>query len=107
MSQKSYTFKTFPDGQLFNAVAGVYIFCRPLASGHWEALYVGETQSLEERLNANLSNHEGYKRAKQLGMTHIGVFRAAPPAQRLAIEVDLIRGLNPSANIKNRLRGAG
>lgn len=37
-SGQSYIFEAYPVGTQFNAVSGVYIFCRQLASGNWEAL---------------------------------------------------------------------
>lgn len=104
-SGKSYTFETFPEGTSFNAISGVYIFCRPLSSGNWEALYVGETQSLYQRLNVGISSHDGYIRAKRLGMTHIAVLVVHGDTERLRIETDLRHGLNPSANAQSVLGG--
>ena len=97
-SGRKYTFTAYPDKQFFYAVSGVYILCRLLASGNWEALYVGETQSLHERLNTGIANHDGYARAKKLGMTHIAAMTIAGDTQRLRVETDLRHGLNPSAN---------
>lgn len=97
-SHKSYTFTAYPDGQQFNPVSGVYIFCRPLSSGNWEALYVGETQSLYDRLNVGISGHDGYARAKKLGMTHIAAMSVVGDTNRLGVETDLRHGLKPSAN---------
>jgi len=104
-SGKSYTFETYPDGTQFNAISGVYIFCRKLASGSWESLYVGETQSLKQRLNTGIGSHDGYARASRLGMTHIAALIVAGDAERLRIETDLRHGLNPTANAQNALGG--
>jgi excinuclease UvrABC nuclease subunit len=102
-SGKSYTFETYPIGTRFNPMSGVYIFCREIISGSWEALYVGETQSLEQRLNAGIRSHDGYVRALQAGATHIAAIVVAGDAERLGIETDLRHGLNPSANAQSVL----
>jgi hypothetical protein len=104
-SGSSYTFETYPNGTAFNPVSAVYIFCREVSPGSWEALYVGETQSLENRLNANVFSHIGYGRAKRLGMTHIAALVVAGEAERVRIETDLRHGLNPSANRQSVLGG--
>ncbi|QEP30297.1 hypothetical protein [Pukyongiella litopenaei] len=104
-SGQSYTFETHPIGTQFNPVSGVYIFCRQVASGNWEALYVGETHSLEQRLNTGIGSHDGYARARHLGMTHIAALIVTGHAERLRIETDLRHGLNPSANAQNALGG--
>ena len=104
-SGQSYTFETYPVGTVFNPVSGVYIFCRQGASGTWEALYVGETHSFEQRLNTGISSHDGYARASRLGMTHIAVLVVPVDAERSRIETDLRHGLNPPANAQNALGG--
>lgn len=104
-SGQSYTFETHPIGAQFNPVSGVYIFCRQVTSGNWEALYVGETQSFKQRLNAGIASHDGYARASRLGMTHIAALVVAGNAERLRIETDLRHSLNPSANAQNALGG--
>ena len=105
-SGQSYTFETYSVGTRFKHVSGVYIFCRQIsASGNWEALYVGETQSFEQRLNTGIASHDGYARALRLGMTHIAALVVSGDAERLRIETDLRHGLNPSANAQNALGG--
>jgi hypothetical protein len=97
-SGRPYTFDMFLVGTQFNRVSGVYIACRQLLSGQFEALYVGEAQSLYDRLNAGAANHDGLKCAASRGMTHIGAFVVNGGAERLRIETDLRHGLNPSCN---------
>lgn len=104
-SGQSHTFETHPFGKQFNPVSGVYIFCRQVTSGNWEALYVGETQSLKQRLNTGINAHAGYLRASRMGMTHIAALVVAGDAERLRVETDLRHGLNPSANAQNALGG--
>lgn len=104
-SGKSYTFTAYPLGTTFNEVSGLYIFCRPVSSGNWEALYVGETQSFKQRLNTGISNHDGFRRASRFGATHIAAHVVSGDTERLRIETDLRHGLNPSANVQNALGG--
>lgn len=97
-SKQPYTFEAYPDGTAFNAVSGVYIFCRETSPGSWEALYVGETQSFQQRLTLGVANHDGHSRAKRVGMTHIAALVVSGESKRLRIETDLRHGLNPVAN---------
>lgn len=97
-SRRPYEFTAYPDGQPFNPVSAVYIFCRPAPGGTMEALYVGETDSLQRRLNDGIANHDGYRRAKRLGMTHIAVRTVVGDAERRRVETDLRHGLSPVAN---------
>ncbi len=97
-SGRKYSFESFPVGTQFNQVSGVYIACRHLVTGNFEALYVGEAQSLDDRLNAGSNNHEGLRCAARKGMTHIAALRVNGDAERLRVETDLRHGLNPSCN---------
>ncbi|WP_425092022.1 hypothetical protein [Tropicimonas sp. S265A] len=99
-SGRAYTFKCYPDGQQFNPVSAVYILCSKQSPGVMQALYVGEAQSLQQRLNTGVSSHKGYARARDLGMTHIGVRVAASEQERLSVENDLRRGMRPPANLQ-------
>jgi excinuclease UvrABC nuclease subunit len=106
-----YEFETFPVGTQFNHVSGVYIACRRLITGNFEALYVGEAQSLFDRINSGAANHDGLKCAARNGMTHIGAILVSGNAERLRVETDLRHALNPSCNKQtvplkgNALRG--
>lgn len=100
-SYTPYTFETYPAGTAFNPVSAVYILCREVSPGSWEALYVGETQSLQQRLNSGVANHDGHRRADAAGMTHIAVLQVNGEAERLRIETDLRHGLDPVANRQN------
>jgi hypothetical protein len=92
-----YEFDVYPIGQEFRPVSGVYILCRPLGDGRFEALYVGETESFHDRLNTGLMNHDGYKRACSYSATHVAA-RCVPTADCLRVETDLRHGLNPVCN---------
>ena len=104
-SGQSYIFEAHPVGTQFNSISGVYIFCRQLTSGNWEALYVGSTKSFKQRLNTGVKSHEGFARASHLGLTHIAALVVAGDDERLRVETDLRHGLNPPANAQNALRG--
>ncbi|ABC91693.1 hypothetical protein RHE_CH02926 [Rhizobium etli CFN 42] len=93
-----YTFEVYPVGQQFNPVSAVYIFCKLVGVGLYEALYVGEAQSLVDRINTGLMNHDGYKRASRLGANFVGVMAANGDAYRLSVETDLRHGLDPVCN---------
>lgn len=100
-SGTSYEFYVHPIGTEFLPISGVYIFCRQvtatLLGGTYEALYVGEAQSLFDRLNSGVGNHDGFKRASREGMTHIAAMRCSS-AERLWVETDLRHGLDPICN---------
>ncbi len=100
-SNASYTFEVYLIGQEFRPVAGVYVLATvvPVTGGVYvKPLYVGETQSFYDRLNANARNHDGFKRALALGATHVAVRGCNDVRERLAIETDLRHGLNPPCN---------
>lgn len=99
-SGQTYHFKTYALGVEFKPLSGVYILCRRLATGNFEALYVGEAQSLYDRLNAGLENHRGYKCALGRGMTHISANLIEGGPERLRIETDLRHGLDPRCNLQ-------
>ena len=94
----TYDSEAFPFGTVFNKVSGVYIVSRKILSGSHEALYVGETESLFDRLNAGEKTHEGIARVRQYGITHICVVRVTGNSERLRVETDLRHGLNPVGN---------
>jgi len=99
-SGATYRFETYAAGTRFNPVSGVYILCRHLGAGDWQALYVGETQSLEQRLNIGMAGHDGIARATRMGMTHVSVLPVYGAADRLRVEADLRHGLRPPANMQ-------
>ncbi len=97
-SGNKYTFELYPVGTEFKPFSGVYVFSRPIGRSNMEALYVGETQSFYDRLNAGIENHDGFKSASRAGASHIGLMRVNYLADRLRIETDLRHGLNPRCN---------
>jgi len=97
-SGKNYKFELHPLDTEFKPVSGVYVFARPIGRTSAEALYVGQTQSFYDRLNAGIHDNDGFERASRAGATHIGVMRVGYPTERLRIETDLRHGLCPRCN---------
>ena len=63
-----YDFKVWKaDAVRWNDVPGVYIFAGLNSQGHWTPVYVGQTESLVDRL----PSHEKWPEAEQRGATHI------------------------------------
>lgn len=97
-SGRKYDFELYPRGTEFKSIGGVYVLCNLISARQLRALYVGETKSFHDRLNACAFTHDGFKRAARIGFTHITVLRCADDALRLAIETDLRHALNPVCN---------
>lgn len=97
LSGTKYDFYAYSVGQEFLAVSGVYAFCKASLFST-EALYVGQTESFFNRLNAGLDHHDGFKCARARGVTHIAVRPVADDAERARVELDLIHGLRPVCN---------
>ena len=101
LSGLRYTFEIYraTNGLMpeFRPVSGIYMFCRLIGPGKYEALYVGEADSLYNRLNAGLRNHDGFKRASRIGTTHVAALLVGD-VDRVRIETDLRHGLNPVCN---------
>ncbi|MDP3265053.1 MAG: hypothetical protein U1E06_06010 [Tabrizicola sp.] len=94
-SGATYIFDVFPESQIFNPVAGVYVLCRMGDMRGWEALLVAETENLRESLNQRASDSQGHRRAVEAGMTHIATRPIASQDARRAVASDLARGLLP------------
>ena len=93
-SGKAYAYKVYKIGTEFNDIGGNYIFAKLTQANKLTPQYVGETQSLKDRL----PNHEKLPCAKRNGATHIHVHANGSSAARLAEEKDLIAAFNPPCN---------
>lgn len=98
-----YGFHIYPVETEFIPSSAVYMLCRAFMENgiiKYGALYVGEAESLFDRLNTDVAagRHDGYERAEQHGLTHIGLHFVSGAANRLRIETDLRHGLNPICN---------
>lgn len=93
-----YTFALYPAETVFTPIAGIYIFIilptGDTPSEFYTLLYIGITNNFKTRLNA----HHKIARARELGMTHIGIIRKSSGRRRKTIERDLLRSLNPPLN---------
>jgi len=102
-SGASYGFHLYPKGTEFLPLSAVYMLCRGFTENgfvKYGALYVGEAESLFDRLNTDVAagRHDGYKRAQANGLTHIGIHFIASEADRMRIEKDIRHGVNPICN---------
>lgn len=81
-------------GAKWNAVPGLYIFAGTNPAGEWYPLYIGQAESLAERI----PTHERWQEARQLGATHVHALVVRDKAQRCAAEAELIRAYQPRLN---------
>ena len=93
-SGKSYTYYVYEIGTRFRDVGGNYIFAKVTPSNRWASQYIGETQSLTDRI----PGHEKLPCAQRNGATHVHVHENNSNAARLAEEKDLIAANNPPCN---------
>lgn len=94
-SGRTYTYEVYPVGTSFNDVPANYIFTRRSSDGVHTALYVGQTDNLEERITPA---HHKWSCAKLHGITHIHVHQNAAESTRLAEERDLLARMSPVCN---------
>lgn len=97
-----YEFEHYPIyGTAWNAVGGVYIFCKLAPDGRWYAQYIGETDNFRRRLSDELGSHHQWNCISRSGATHVCamVVNGGDTAQRrLDIEADLRHSQNPPCN---------
>jgi hypothetical protein len=100
-SGEQYQLYNHPIGTVYLPVAGVYIFCKALPDGRFQAVYVGETDNFRRRITDELAAHHCWDRVIACGATHISTLRVeGGNAERVRIETDLRHGLNPSCNLQ-------
>ncbi len=93
------TFELHPIGTEFNAVAGVYIFCKESKPRSWTAIYIGETDSFKRRLTDELESHHRWDCIKKNGATHICVLVVSGGVRaRQTIETDLLAFIDTPCN---------
>lgn len=89
-SGATYTLYLHPIGTTYQAVAGVYIFCKLAQNGNWDPVYIGEAGDLNERLHTNLYLHHKWPCISRNGATHIcSVAVPGPLATREGMETDI------------------
>ena len=82
-------------GATFKDSPGNYIFAKETSPGRWTPIYIGETESLKDRL----SNHEKIPCVKRHGGTHIHAHTNSSDVNaRRAEESDLRAKWDPPCN---------
>jgi excinuclease UvrABC nuclease subunit len=94
-SGRLYAYWVYPINAAFKDEPGNYIYAKRGSAGTWQAVYVGQTSSLSQRL----ASHEKEQSAIQYGKaTHILAHLSPNPIARMDEEQDLIRRLVPPLN---------
>ena len=94
-SGREYRYWIFRIETGFKDEPGNYIYAKQTPSGQWTPVYIGETQSLRDRL----PNHEKLPCVRRNGSTHVHVHLTSGGQQvRRAEESDLIRNWNTPCN---------
>ncbi|MCH8064716.1 MAG: hypothetical protein IIC90_02675 [Chloroflexi bacterium] len=97
-SGSKYQYKIFPIGTTMNDTPGNYIFAKETKPGTFRPIYVGETESLADRLN-NPAGHHKWACIKRQGATHICAHVNTRGARaRRAEEADLLAALKLPCN---------
>jgi hypothetical protein len=108
LSGQTYEFSVYELAVHFKPLPAVYVLAKLGHGSRFEALYVGEAESLEDRLNTCRAQHDGFQRALKMGVTHICARLVSNgAAERLRIETDLRHALNPPCNAQPAPRGLG
>ncbi|WP_421216855.1 hypothetical protein [Aeromonas enteropelogenes] len=90
----SHEFNVYTPSTEWYDRAGIYIFAKIGPDNHWNALYIGQTNSFSERL----SNHERWIEAAKLGATHVHARVVSDQRERDDVEAQLIRINQPPLN---------
>ncbi len=94
-SGKEYKYWIHAIGTTFKDEPGNYIFAKETSRGHWTPIYIGETNSLRDRL----SNHEKMSCVRRNGGTHIHAHTSSSDVNvRRAEESDLLDKWDPPCN---------
>ncbi len=94
-SGKKYKYSIHPIETTFKDVPGNYIFAKKTSSGSWTPIYIGETESLKDRL----ANHEKMSCIQRHGGTHIHAHTSSSDVDvRRAEESDLLAQWDPPCN---------
>lgn len=87
-SGSEYKYWIHPIGTSFDDGPGNYIFAKETSPGRWTPVYIGETESLKDRL----SNHEKMPCVRLNGGTHVHAHTSSADVKiRRAEESDLIK----------------
>jgi len=86
-----YTYWVYPINTTFKDEPGNYVYAKRNAAGGWQAVYIGQTSSLSQRL-ASLDAEQA---AIRFGATHILAHLNPDERARKNEETDLINTLVP------------
>ena len=90
-----YAYEVFSPDIGWNDVSGNYIFAKRVGTD-WEAVYIGETESLKKRLGGG---HEKWQAAKRYGATHVHAHTSnTARSVRTREESNLISNYEPAFN---------
>src|ERR1700691_3114004 len=92
-----YWFSNFTDS--FKDEGGNYMFVKPLSNGNYLPVYIGQADSLNDRLPCHDRVAEAQRAGATLAMTHT---TPAGEQARLDEERDLIQQWNPALNTHHR-----
>lgn len=94
-SSKEYKYWIYPIGTTFKDSPGNYIYAKEASPGQWTPIYIGETESLQDRL----PDHEKLPCVKRNGGTHVHAHASsADVTVRRAEESDLLGKWDPPCN---------
>ena len=96
-SGTQYTMIVAPIGASLPKVGGVYLLLSREVSV-WRALYVGQSENLDQRVGSNITSRHAWPKFRRFGATHVALVDVSDSNDRLWIERDLIQGLNPPCN---------
>ena len=94
-SGKLYDYLAYPIDTTFKDEPGNYIYAKLNPAGNWQAVYIGQTSSLSQRL----ATHEKEQSIIRTGgATHILAHLSTSALARRMEETDLIRNYKPPFN---------
>lgn len=91
-------FTVYPPDARWPEAGGLYIFAGVNPKGEWYPLYIGQAESLAERL----TTHENWPEAAQQGATHIHAQTVEDPDLRVSLERHLIKLYQPRLNVQGK-----
>ena len=94
-------FQVHKIGENYKDEGGIYAFMK-ISGRQWTIMYIGQTQSLQDRLTTNLKQHQSYGCAVINGQsTHLAT-RIVPDGERVRLDLEryLINSYNPPCNLQ-------
>lgn len=87
-----------PKGTNWASKPGVYVFAAKNPHGQWFPVYIGQADSLSDRI----PNHERWDEAVRHGATHVHAMVVSSQVERDRIEAALIAAYQPNLNTHHR-----